>query len=64
MEPLTMRETEVLRLIAAGYSNRQIAETLVIAEGTVKFYVHTILHKLQVHSRTQAIAAAKEHRLI
>lgn len=64
VEPLTKREMDVLRLIAAGCSNRQIAETLVIAEGTVKFYVHTVLQKLQVHSRTRAIAAAKEHHLI
>jgi len=64
VEPLTKREMDVLRLIAAGLSNRQIAETLIIAEGTVKSYVHTVLEKLQVHSRTQAIAAAKEHHLI
>jgi LuxR family maltose regulon positive regulatory protein len=64
VEPLTERELDVLRLIAAGFSNRQIAEKLVIAEGTVKFYVHAILEKLDVHSRTQAIVAAKERRLI
>jgi LuxR family transcriptional regulator, maltose regulon positive regulatory protein len=64
VEPLTKREMDVLRLMAAGLSNRQIAETMVIAEGTVKFYVHTVLQKLQVHSRTQAIAAANEHHLI
>jgi len=64
VEPLTKREMDVLRLIAAGRSNRQIAETLIIAEGTVKFYVHTVMEKLQVHSRTQAIVAAKEHHLI
>jgi LuxR family maltose regulon positive regulatory protein len=64
VEPLTKREMDVLRLIAAGYSNRQIAGTLIIAEGTVKFYVHTVMEKLQVHSRTQAILAAKEHHLI
>ncbi len=64
VEPLTARELDVLRLIAAGYSNRQIAEKLVLAEGTVKFYVHAVLEKLQVHSRTQAIIAAKERSLI
>ena len=63
-DPMTPREQEVLRLIAAGYSNREIAEKLVIAEGTVKHYVHTILDKLQVHSRTQALARARELHLI
>ncbi len=63
-EPLTSREVDVLRLMAAGFSNRQIAEELVLAEGTVKFYVHTVLEKLGVHSRTQAIASAREHGLI
>jgi len=64
VEPLTARELDVLRLVAAGFSNSQIAEKLVLAEGTVKFYVHAILEKLQVHSRTQAIVAAKERNLI
>jgi LuxR family transcriptional regulator, maltose regulon positive regulatory protein len=64
VEPLTLRELDVLRLMVAGFSNRQIAEKLVIAEGTVKFYVHAVLEKLQVHSRTQAIALAKERNLI
>ena len=64
VEPLTARELGVLDLLAEGYSNRQIAEKLVIAEGTVKYYVHAILEKLQVHSRTQAIAKARELKLI
>jgi LuxR family transcriptional regulator, maltose regulon positive regulatory protein len=64
VEPLTPRELEVLRLLAAGCSNRQIAETLVLAEGTVKFYVHAVLAKLEVHSRTQAIAKARELNLV
>ncbi len=55
---------DVLRLMAAGYSNRQIAEQLVLAEGTVKFHVHSILEKIQVNSRTQAILKAKEMRLV
>jgi LuxR family maltose regulon positive regulatory protein len=63
-EQLTARELEVLRLMAEGYSNRQIAEKLVIAEGTVKFYVHNLLEKLEVHSRTQALAKARELNLI
>lgn len=64
LDALTARETDVLRLMAAGDSNRRIAEKLFLAEGTVKFHVHSILDKLQVHSRTQAIAAAKERQLI
>ena len=64
IETLTARELEVLHLLAEGYSNRQVAEKLILAEGTVKYYVHAILEKLQVHSRTQAIAKARELNLI
>ena len=64
VEPLTTREHDILRLMAAGLSNRQIAEKLVLAQGTVKFYVHAVLKKLQVHSRTQAIVKARELHLI
>lgn len=63
-EPLTSRELEVLQLLARGCSNQQIAENLVLAEGTVKYHVHNLLGKLQVESRTQAIAKAKELDLI
>ena len=64
IEPLTPRELEVLDLLAAGLSNRQIAAKLVLSEGTVKFYVHTIMQKLGVHSRTQALLIAREHHLL
>ena len=63
-ESLTPREREVLHLMAEGSSNRQIAERLIIAEGTVKFYVHVVLEKLEVHSRTQAIARARQLHLV
>jgi len=53
-EPLTGRELEVLRLVAQGRSNRQIAEQLVIAEMTVRTHVSNILSKLHLASRTQA----------
>ncbi len=53
-EPLTERETEVLRLLALGYANKQIAQTLHIGETTVKSHVSHILEKLGVPSRTQA----------
>ncbi len=63
-ETLTSREVEVLRLIAAGASNRDIAEQLVISERTVKSHVTHILGKLGVSSRTQATARARELYLI
>lgn len=63
-EPLSERELEVLRLIIAGCSNREIAERLVIAVSTVKWYVNTIYGKLQVESRTKAIARARELNIV
>ena len=53
-EPLTVREVEVLRLVAQGYSNQEIAQQLVIGEGTVRTHVSNILGKLHLASRTQA----------
>lgn len=53
-EPLTQREMEVLRRIAQGYENREIAEQLVISEATVRTHVSNILGKLHLASRTQA----------
>jgi LuxR family maltose regulon positive regulatory protein len=64
VEPLTTREMEILQAMAEGYSNRQIAEKLILAEGTVKFYVHAVLVKLGVHSRTQAAFEAKKQKII
>ncbi|MBI3359887.1 MAG: hypothetical protein HY023_02125 [Chloroflexi bacterium] len=63
-ETLTPREVEVLRLIAAGASNRDIAERLVISERTVKVHVTNLLGKLRVSSRTQAAARARDLRLV
>ena len=63
-EPLSERELEVLRLIVAGCSNREIADRLVIAVSTVKWYVNTIYGKLQVESRAKAIAAARELNIL
>ncbi len=59
VEPLSRRELEVLALIAAGLSNAAIAEKLVIAPGTVKRHVNHIYGKLEVQSRTQAVARAR-----
>ena len=53
-EPLTEREVEVLRLVAKGRSNHEIAEALVIGEGTVRTHVSNILSKLHLANRTQA----------
>jgi NarL family two-component system response regulator LiaR len=54
VEPLTEREVAVLKLVAQGRSNREIADQLVIAEGTVRTHVSNILSKLHLASRTQA----------
>ncbi len=63
-EPLTEREIEVLQCIAQGLSNREIAERLVITEGTVKNHVSNLIGKLGVRDRTQALLKAKELGLI
>jgi len=63
-EPLSEREQEILRLLAAGANNRQIASQLFLAEGTVKNYISTILDKLGVEDRTQAALRARELGLL
>jgi len=63
-EPLSEREIELLRLIASGSSNKEIAEALFITEGTVKNHITHILGKLSVRDRTQAAIKAKEIGLI
>lgn len=59
-EPLAAREVEILRLVAQGLSNREIAERLFLAEGTVKNYVTTLLQKIGVRDRTQAALRGRE----
>lgn len=61
---LSERELDVLRLIARGMSNKQIADELVIAEGTVKSHVSNILSKLHLAHRTQAALYALRRRLV
>jgi DNA-binding NarL/FixJ family response regulator len=62
--PLTARELEVLRFMAGGYSNREIADALGVAEGTVKNHTSSILSKLGVRDRTRAVLTAIERCLI
>jgi LuxR family maltose regulon positive regulatory protein len=64
VEPLSEREIEVLQLIADGYSNREIGQKLFITVGTVKRHITNIYGKLGVHSRTQAIAQAREFDIL
>ena len=61
---LSKRELEVLRLLADGLSNHQIAEILFISRSTTKNHIHNILEKLNVQSRTQAVSQARELQLI
>ncbi len=63
-EPLSEREQEVLRLLARGLTNREIAAHLCLAEGTVKNYVTSILQKLGVRDRTQAALRARDIGLL
>lgn len=64
IEPLTDRELEVLRLVVAGHSNRQVADELIVAVGTVKAHLNSIFGKLGVRSRTQAIVRANDLHLV
>ncbi len=64
VESLTPREAEVLRLLATGASNRAIAGQLVITERTVKAHVSQVLAKLEVASRTEAVARARQLHLL
>lgn len=64
VEPLTEREMEVLRLMASGLSNREIAVELVLAMGTVKAHLHNIYGKLGVRGRVEAASRARELHLL
>ena len=63
-DPLTERELEVLRLMAQGQMNKEIAAALVISERTVKFHVSAILSKLGAGNRTEAVTLAAQQGLI
>jgi ATP/maltotriose-dependent transcriptional regulator MalT len=64
IDPLTERELEILGLLAQGKSNREIAQQLVLALGTVKTHIHNLCGKLHASSRLQAVARARELRLV
>jgi NarL family two-component system response regulator LiaR len=61
---LSGRELEVLKLLALGLSNNEIAERLMISRSTIKFHVSSILGKLGATSRTEAVSIAHQHRLV
>jgi PAS domain S-box-containing protein len=63
-QDLTDREREVLSLLAQGLSTRELAQSLSISPATVRNHVQSILHKLDVHSRLEAVAYAFEHGLV
>ena len=63
-ELLSKRELEVLGFLVEGFSNRQIADRLIISQGTVKTHVHNIFEKLNAQSRTQVVSRARELKLI
>jgi two-component system response regulator DegU len=63
-DALSPREIEIVKLLAEGASNRKIAETLILAEGTVKNHVSSILSKLHSENRTQAAHLARERKLL
>ena len=64
VDPLSERELEILKLVAEGFSNQEIGRKLFVATSTVKRHVNNIYAKLNVHSRTQAVAKGKELRIL
>jgi LuxR family maltose regulon positive regulatory protein len=64
MEPLSQRELEVLHLMALGRTNLEIARQLIVARGTVKAHTASIFRKLDVGNRTEAVARARELKIL
>lgn len=63
-DSLSDRELEILKLVATGLSNNEIAKELILTSGTVKWHVNNIFGKLDVHNRTQAVARAREIKIL
>ena len=63
-DPLTERELEILRLVADGLNSREIAQSLVLSVGTIRWYIKQIYSKLDAHSRAQVLARAREMKLL
>jgi DNA-binding NarL/FixJ family response regulator len=63
-EPLTPRENDVLHLLAEGCCNKTIARRLGIGQGTVKSHLRSVMAKLGVHARTQAVIVAAERGMV
>ena len=63
-QTLTLRELEVLRLLAEGLTNKAMAARLVVAPSTIKQHLKNICRKLAVHTRTQTVARARELNLL
>ena len=64
VEPLSERECEILQLIGQGLSNQEIAQRMIVAVSTIKWHINHIYAKLDAHSRTQALARARELSLL
>ncbi len=64
LDDLTPREIDVLQELAAGLTNREIAERLVISQNTVKYHVHAILDKLNLSNRREAAEYARKHGIV
>lgn len=64
IEPLSKTQLAILRLVAEGLSNREVAARLTITEGTTKWHLNQIFGKLNVGSRTQAVAQARHLKLL
>jgi DNA-binding NarL/FixJ family response regulator len=64
IEPLSEKEQQILKLVAGGFSNKEIANTIFLAEGTVKNYVSSILAKLHTRDRTRAVLIAIRQGLV
>jgi len=64
LDPLSARELEILRWIEVGFTNREIAQKLVLSLETIKWYNKQIYSKLGAHNRTQAVASAKAAGLL